>query len=161
MNYEKLIDGLDLIGARTQVVWRDILGDIEDAGYEVRKAGTPVAPEDIRKGDRYRMEWDTKPSNLLITDESQESAVMTQEGISDGRNHMYRFKGSKHRWYLLERVGLTLPTEPGVRFRAVQNGSPPTPQVYVTLSSGDIWTGTGVWFRENFEDRYTVTEVLS
>lgn len=110
------------------------------------RQGTPIAPADIRKGDRIRIEW--------IYDDG---TTLTREEIARCDGYVYTSTSTpdQRRIYLLERAPFKLPTTPGAVVRVETDEDCDGAAEYV-LSSDRIWRGgeNGSKFHEDYFEEH-------
>lgn len=107
--------------------------------------GKEIAPADVLKGDRIRIEW-TYP----------DGSVLSREETSPRNGYVYPGSAEQRSIYLLERAPFKLPTTPGSVVRVETDEDCDGAAEYV-LSSDRIWRGgeNGSKFHEDdFEDHF-------
>lgn len=123
----------------------EALGFGED--MKLVRQGTPIAPADIRKGDRIRIEW--------IYDDG---TTLTREEIARCDGYVYTSTSTpdQRRIYLLERAPFKLPTTPGAVVRVETDEDVDGAADYV-LDLGGVWRGGengSRFYADTFEEHF-------
>lgn len=140
---------------------RAVLLHLSRHGY-LRDPGTPIEPGDIRKGDRYRVEYDLLWSPLELrlseTDPPTVQSRHTTEKVWNGGNLGPNFWSSQRventAYFLLERAEQVLPDTPGLPFK-VKDAS--GGESYAAATPGGAYLVQGTVLRPaEVRERYTV-----
>ena len=111
------------------------------------RRGKEIDPDDVRKGDRIRLEWTYDDGTILAREETSRR---------NGRPSDSPILGDKRKVYLLERAPFKLPTTPGAVVRVETDEDCDGAADYV-LDLGGVWRGgeNGSAFNaDTFEDHF-------
>ena len=95
------------------------------------RRGKEIDPDDVRKGDRIRLEWTYDDGTILAREETSRR---------NGRPSDSPILGDKRKVYLLERAPFKLPTTPGAVVRVETDEDCDGAADYV-LDLGGVWRG--------------------
>ena len=123
----------------------EALGFGED--MKLVRRGKEIDPDDVRKGDRIRLEWTYDDGTILAREETSRR---------NGRPSDSPILGDKRKVYLLERAPFKLPTTPGAVVRVETDEDVDGAADYV-LDLGGVWRGGengSRFYADTFEEHF-------
>ncbi|MGO3895381.1 hypothetical protein [Brevibacterium aurantiacum] len=167
---DELIDELQVPADVRVLNLREVITYLDNRGC-LKDPGTEIDPDDLQKGDRYRVEYDYVHHNRLevITGEEAPRKKLVrrhtvEQILGEGSPEPMFFSGDStenERYFLLERAEPELPSTWGTvaTFRSRKN---PGPGVQAVYGKDGKWRGIDVCMDADLmAERFRLIEVLS